>query len=71
VDEVRERLLARDLDHRYALAIAPLEVGIARDVDLLELEGDLRANLREHRPGCLAQVAALGGEEANARKPYG
>ena len=59
VHEVRERLFAVDQDDGKTLAVAPLELGVARDVDLLELERDLRAHLLEHAPRALAQVAAL------------
>ena len=44
VDEVGERLLPVDLDDRDALAVRALELWIACDVDLLELEPDLGAH---------------------------
>jgi hypothetical protein len=57
VDEVGEGLLAVHEDDGDALAIAALEVGVAGDVDVLELERELSSNLSEHPPGALAQVA--------------
>jgi hypothetical protein len=57
VDEVGEGLLAIHEDNGNALAIAALEVGVAGDVDLLELERELSSDLGEHPPGALAQVA--------------
>src|SRR5687767_9160131 len=39
-DEVGERALAVDLDHGKVLAVAGLELGVARDVDERELESD-------------------------------
>jgi hypothetical protein len=59
VDEVDERALAVDLDHRQPLAVARLELRIAADVDLLQLEGNLAADLRDDFPGSFAEVAAL------------
>jgi hypothetical protein len=59
VDVVGERADAVDLDYRDHLAVARLELQVAVDRDLVELESQLllkRAHLRE-RP--LAEVAAL------------
>jgi hypothetical protein len=58
VHEERERLLAVDRDDGKTLAVAPLKLGVPADVDLLELERDLRANLGEHPFRALAEVAA-------------
>ena len=55
--------LAVDLDDRQPLAVARLQLGIAADVDLDELERMLGANLLEHLASPLAEVAAGGGEE--------
>jgi hypothetical protein len=55
--EVRERRLAVDLHHRQPLSIAGLEVGVSRDVDLLELERLLGPGRLEHATRCRAQVA--------------
>jgi hypothetical protein len=63
VDEVGEGFLAVHEDDRNALAIAALEVGVAGDVDILELEGELGSDLGEYPPGGLAQVALGCGEE--------
>ena len=59
VDEVREGLLAADDDNRNALAVPSLELPVAADVNLLELERDLAAYLFEHPAGALAEVAAV------------
>jgi hypothetical protein len=67
VDVVGEDALAVDLDHRQPLAVAPLELGVAADVDRLELEPQLllqRLQLPE-RP--LAEVAARGVEDDDPR----
>ncbi len=60
---VDERPLAVDLDHRQPLAVACLELRVARDVDLLEVERELRAQRFELAARPLAEVAALGGVE--------
>jgi hypothetical protein len=59
VDEVRERLHAVHQNHRNALAVSALELIVAGDVDLLQLEGRFRPHLVENAPRALAQVAAL------------
>ena len=64
---VGEDALAVDLDHGKPLAVAPLELGIAADVDRLELEPELllqRLQLPE-RP--LAEMAASGVEDDDPR----
>jgi hypothetical protein len=67
LDEVRERALAVDLDDRQPFAVARLQLRVATDVDLLELELDLGAN-RLDRAACRgAEVAALGVVERDAR----
>ena len=60
VQVVDERALAVDLDHRQPLAIASLELGVAADVDLAQLELVLLPQRCELRARPLAQVAALG-----------
>jgi hypothetical protein len=55
--EVRERPLPVDLDHRQPLAVAALQLGVAGDVDLLELERDLRPDRLEDAARGRAQVA--------------
>ena len=67
LDEVRERPLAVDLDDREPLAIAGLELRIAADVDLLELEAELFAGGPDDALGGRAQVTALGVVENDAR----
>jgi hypothetical protein len=56
IDEVHERPLAGDLDHWKPLAVLRLELGIARDVDLVERVTELR---REHGARVRAQVAPV------------
>jgi hypothetical protein len=68
VDEVREDLFALDGDDREPLAVGALELGVARDVDLAEVERDLRADALEHGLRALAQVAALRPEERDDRE---
>jgi hypothetical protein len=58
LDVVDERLLAVDLDHREEVAVAPLELRVAGDVDLAQLEPELIAQLVQRRAGSVAQVAA-------------
>ena len=66
MDVVGEGALALDLDHRQPLAVASLELGIAADVDLLELERMARTHFVEHGSRPLAEVAAGRGEEGDA-----
>ncbi len=61
--EVRERLLTVDENHGDPLPVAPLELGISRDVDLLQLERRLFPHLRKHPARALAEVAARSVEE--------
>jgi hypothetical protein len=56
---VDERALAVDLDHRQPLTVAGLELGVAADVDLTELEAQLVACRGDDPAGSLAEVAAL------------
>ena len=55
--EVGERRLAADLDHRQQFAEAALELGVTRDVDLLELERLFSPNGLEYAARRRAQVA--------------
>ena len=55
---VGEHPLAVDLHHRQPLPVARLEVRVARDVDLHELEAELGPQLLELLPRALAEVAA-------------
>jgi hypothetical protein len=65
VDVVREDHLAVDLDDRQQLPVAALELVVAADVDRLELELRLAAQLVELGQGPLAEVAAGGVEDAD------
>jgi len=56
--EVDECLLAVDLDDRKQLAVPGLEVGVAVDQHLLELEAELVTKRRDGLPRTLAEVAA-------------
>ena len=59
MDVVGEDPLAVDLDHREPLAVARLELRVAGDVDLLEREAELGAELLELLAGPVAEMAAL------------
>jgi len=52
-----------DLHHRDGLAVCGLELGIAVDRDLAELEPELVPCSRDDAPGRLTEVAARRGEE--------
>jgi hypothetical protein len=67
IDVVDERPLAVDLDHREPFPVPRLELGVASDVDLLELERKPRAHLFDDPTGPLAQVAAGGVVQRDAR----
>jgi hypothetical protein len=55
--EVREGLLAVDLHDRERLAVAGLELRIAGDVDLLELERLVGPHRLQHAPRRRAEMA--------------
>ena len=57
---VDERALAVDLDYREPLAVEPLELVHAGDVDFLERERHLLAHAREDGARSVAERAALG-----------
>jgi hypothetical protein len=59
LDVVDEGPNTVDLDDRQPLAIARLELCVAGDVHLLELEAQLLAQRRQLRPRALAEVASL------------
>ena len=63
VDEVRERPLSVDLDHRQQLSIPRLERGIPADVDDLELEAELGLDAEQDLPGPLAETTVRRAEE--------
>jgi hypothetical protein len=71
VDVVDESPLAVDLDHGQPFAVPRLELRISADVDLLEVEGDLRVHLVDDRPGALAEVTALRVIQADLACRYG
>jgi len=54
---------AVDLDDRDPLPVRRLELGIAVDRDLPQLEAELVPCLRDHPPGRLAEVATRRGVE--------
>ena len=60
---VRETPPPVDLDDRDPLAVCRLELRIAVDRDLTQLEAELGLHLRDDAPGRLAEVAAGRGEE--------
>jgi hypothetical protein len=66
-DVVDERSPPVDLDDGQHLAVARLELGIAADVDLLEVEAELRLRADDNLARALAQVAAGGVVETDAR----
>jgi hypothetical protein len=57
--EIDECLLAVDLDDREQLAVPGLELGIAVDQHLLELEAELVPERRDCLARTLAEVAPL------------
>jgi hypothetical protein len=59
MDVVGEDPLAVDLDDREPLPVAGLELRVARDVDLLEREAELAAELLELLARPVAEMAAL------------
>jgi hypothetical protein len=58
VHEVREGPFAVDLDHRQPLSVASLQLLVAGDVDLLELERLLGKRCSEDTLRSRAEVAA-------------
>jgi hypothetical protein len=66
MDVVRENALALDLHDGQPLAVAGLELGVAADVDLLELERMPRTHGLEHAASTLAEVTAGRREERDA-----
>jgi hypothetical protein len=70
MDVVREEALSVQLDDRKPFAVLGLELGVAGDVDLDELERVLGAHLLQDRARPVAEVAARCAEEDDARR-YG
>src|SRR5947207_1765831 len=63
LDVVDGRALAVDLHDREQLAVARLELVVAGDVHLAQVEVELLAQLRELRPRAVAEVAPSGVEQ--------
>lgn len=70
LDEVREGTLAVDLHDREPLAVAGLELRVAADVDLLQLEAELVPRRVDDAQRGRAEVAALGVVEDDAGYGY-
>ena len=67
MDVVGEGPLAVDLDDGQPLAVARLQLGVAADVDLDQVERPLRPHLLEDGASALAEVAALRSVEDDPR----
>jgi hypothetical protein len=63
VHVVDETAAAVDLHHRDPLAVRGLELGVAVDRDLAQLEAELVARSRDDAPGRRAEMAARRGED--------
>jgi hypothetical protein len=70
MDVIGERALPVDLDDRQPLAVARLELGIAADVDFVELERNRGPHLVKHRPRPLAEATAGRDEQRDLRYGY-
>ncbi len=70
LDVIGERANPVDLDDREPLTVAGLELGVAADVDLLELEAELFLQRGDLCPRALAEVTPLCMEDADERR-YG
>jgi hypothetical protein len=70
LDAVNRDPFSVDLDHRDPLAIPPLELGDARDVDLDHLEPELAGEARELFPGPLAEMAVPRDDKADGLQGY-
>jgi hypothetical protein len=71
LDVVGEAAPAVDLDDRDPLPVGRLQRGIARDVDLPQLELGVATESGEHLPRPLAEVAAGRRVEDDPRAGYG
>jgi hypothetical protein len=56
--EVRERLVSVDRNDWNTLSVPTLQLRVASDVDLFELERDLFAHLFQNPAGALAEMTA-------------
>jgi hypothetical protein len=63
VHVIDETALAVDLHHRNPLAVLGLELGVAVDRDLAQLEAELVVRSGDDAPGGRAEMAAGCGEE--------
>ena len=70
VDEVGELALAVHLDHGQVLAVARLELGVAGDVDELQLEAELGPRVVDDLERALAEPAVRRVVERDPRR-YG
>ena len=68
LDPVHRDAVAVDLDHRDPLPVAALELRDAGDVDLVDLEAELRRESRELAARPLAQMAVAGNVERDGRR---
>jgi hypothetical protein len=71
VHEVRESALAVDLDDWDQLAVASLELGVAGDVDLRQVEAVLAADAANDCERALAEVAVPRVVDDDAVQRYG
>ena len=71
VDEVGKRLLVPDENDGDPLTVAALELRIARDVDLLQLERDVGTDALDHPPCALAEMTAGRRVQGDADRFYG
>jgi hypothetical protein len=69
VQVVDEDALAVDLDHGEPLAVPGLQLGVAADVDLLEVERVPAPKLCERAPRTLAEMTAFGVVDDDAGRP--
>jgi hypothetical protein len=67
IDVVDESPLPVDLHHGQPLAVSVFELGVATDIDLLELERKLSAGALDDSASTLAQMAALSVVERDSR----
>jgi hypothetical protein len=64
-DEVRENLFAVDLEDGNQLPVSGLQLRIAVDGDLFQLEAELSPKPGDRRPRPLTEVAAVGAVETD------
>jgi hypothetical protein len=71
IQVVDEGALPVDLDDGKPLAVLRLQIRVAADVDLAQLEVMLAPELCERRPRTLAEVAVVGVVDGDAGSGYG